>query len=102
MSTDLNLRQTAEGTLLPVRVTPRASRTGLDGVVDGVLRVRLNAPPVEGAANRALTEFLADLMRLPKRDVDIVTGERGRQKTVRLRGLTPTDVRERLATALTK
>lgn len=102
MIDDLTLRQTAEGTQLPVRVKPRASRTQVDGVTDGALRVRLAAPPVEGAANRALTEFLADLLRLPKRDVDIIAGERGRQKTVLLRSLTPADVRERLTAALSR
>ncbi|MBX5445042.1 DUF167 domain-containing protein [Sphaerobacter sp.] len=102
MIDDLTLRQTADGTQLSVRVTPRASRTQVDGVADGALRVRLAAPPVEGAANRALTEFLADLLRLPKRDVHIVAGERGRQKTILLRGLTPADIRDRLTTALAR
>ncbi|MDI3339517.1 MAG: DUF167 domain-containing protein [Sphaerobacter sp.] len=100
MSADLSLRQTAEGTLLPVRVTPRAGRTAVDGIADGALRVRLAAPPVEGAANRALVELLADTLGLPKRGVEISAGERGRQKTVLLRGVTPAEVRERLATVL--
>lgn len=100
MIDELTLRQTADGTQVTVRVTPRASRTRVDGVADGALRVRLAAPPVEGAANRALTEFLADLLRMPKRDVELVAGARGRQKTVLLRGLTPADVSERLTAAL--
>ena len=96
---DLALAASPDGVTIPVRVAPRAGRTGLDGVVEGALRVRLAAPPVEGAANRALVEFLADLLGVPKRDVAIVRGERGRQKLVRVRGLTPDELRRRLATS---
>jgi uncharacterized protein (TIGR00251 family) len=94
---DLVLNPTPDGVTIPVRVVPRAGRTALDGVVEGAVRVRLAAPPVEGAANRALVEYLADLLGVPKRDVTIARGERGRQKLVQVRGLTPTELRRRLA-----
>ena len=81
---DLVLNPTPDGVTIPVRVVPRAGRTALDGVV-------------EGAANRALVEFLAELLGVPKRDITIVRGERGRQKLVQVRGLTPTELRRRLA-----
>jgi uncharacterized protein len=67
-------------------------------VVEGALRVRLAAPPVEDAANRALVEFLAELLGVPKRNVVIVRGERGRQKLVHVRGLDADQVRQRLQT----
>ena len=95
---DLALTTTPDGVAIPIRVVPRAGRTALDGVVEGALRVRLAAPPVEGAANRALVEFLADLLGVPKRDVAIVRGERGRQKLVQVRGLDADQVRRRLQT----
>jgi uncharacterized protein len=94
---DLALAASPDGVTIPVRVAPRAGRTALDGVVEGALRVRLAAPPVEGAANRALVEFLANLLGVPKRDVAIVRGERGRQKLVQVRGLDADQVRQRLA-----
>ena len=65
-----------------VRLTPRAGRDAVDGVVDGVLRVRVTAPPVDGAANDALLRILALEMRVPRRAVRLVRGETARQKVV--------------------
>jgi uncharacterized protein (TIGR00251 family) len=72
-----------------VRVIPRASRTGLAGIRDGRLLVRLTAPPVEGAANQALVRALATAFDIPRRAVRIVSGEHARQKSVLLEGVTP-------------
>ena len=83
--------------LLSVRVTPRAGRTALAGMRDGVLQVKLAAAPVEGAANAALIDLLSRQLRIPKRSVRIVTGERSRTKTVEICELTDEDVRARLA-----
>jgi uncharacterized protein len=74
--------------ILDVRVIPRASRPGLAGTRHGVLLVRLSAPPVEGAANAELIQLLAKALDVPKRQVTIVAGERGRLKRVRVEGLT--------------
>jgi len=74
--------------ILDVRVIPRASRPGLAGTRDGALLVRLSAPPVEGAANAELIQVLAKALDVPKRQVTIVAGERGRLKRVRVEGLT--------------
>jgi uncharacterized protein (TIGR00251 family) len=96
---DLQLTVQSDGVALPVRAMPRASRNALDGVAEGALRVRLAAPPVEGAANKALIAFLAEVLGVPKRDVEIAMGERGRRKLVRVAGLTADEVRRRLAGA---
>jgi uncharacterized protein len=58
------------------------------GTRDGVLFVRINAPPVEGAANAELVEVLSRALRVPKRDISIVSGERKRRKRVRVEGVT--------------
>ncbi len=79
-----------------VKVVPRAGRDELAGVQDGVLRVRLTAPPVAGAANRALVEFLADRLGVPRRDIEIVAGHTGHRKVVRVSGLAPEQVIVRL------
>ncbi len=92
----IDLREADDGILIPVRVVPRASRTGIDGEVEGALRVRLAAPPVEGAANRELLEFLAKRLRLPKRDLRLESGERSKRKSVWVRGLSRQDILERL------
>lgn len=67
-----------------VRVQPRSSRDEIAGVHDGALRVRLQAPPVEGAANEALVRFLASALGVPRRHVRIVTGESSRNKVVEI------------------
>jgi uncharacterized protein (TIGR00251 family) len=65
-----------------VRVQPRASRTEIAGVTDGVLRIRIQAPPVDGAANDALIAFLADELGVSRRQLRIVSGSGSRNKVV--------------------
>ena len=83
--------------ILSVRVTPRAGRTAIAGMRDGVLHVKLAAAPVEGAANAALIDLLCRQLRIPKRSLRVATGERSRIKTVEISGLTDEEVRARLA-----
>jgi len=73
-------------TRFAVRLTPRGGRDRVDGVVDGVLRVRVAAPPVEGAANEALLRLLAAELGVPRRAVSIVGGTTGRDKVVSVDG----------------
>jgi uncharacterized protein (TIGR00251 family) len=83
-------------TILDVEVQPRASRSEIVGWREGRLRVRLAAPPVEGAANAALVALLADTLDLPKRHVTIATGATGRRKQIRIDGLDRAVVAARL------
>ncbi|HVG28091.1 MAG TPA: DUF167 domain-containing protein [Pyrinomonadaceae bacterium] len=69
-----------------VRVVPRASRTEVAGEHDGALRVRVAAPPVEGAANEELTRFFAKSLGVAAREVEIVSGLASKSKRVRVRG----------------
>jgi len=78
-----------------VYVQPRASRTEVAGTYDGVLKVRLAAPPVEGAANAALIEFVADKLGVAKSRVRIVAGASSRRKVLEIEG-----VDERAVTAM--
>lgn len=71
-----------DGICIRVRVVPRARRTELAGTRDDELLVRLNAPPVDGAANEELISFLATLLGVPRRGVAIVSGARSRHKRV--------------------
>jgi uncharacterized protein (TIGR00251 family) len=86
------VRPSDEGTLISVRVTPRASASEFVGVAEGRLRVRLQAPPVEGAANEALIALLAKACGLPKNAVSVLRGETGREKTIRVLGRSSEDV----------
>ena len=66
----------------------------MDGVLDGVLRARVAAPPVEGAANEALLRLIADELGVPRRDVRLVAGAGGRTKVVEVDGVGPDRVAE--------
>jgi uncharacterized protein (TIGR00251 family) len=72
---------------LEIRVIPRAGRSGFGGRRDGALLVRLAAAPVDGAANDELIALLARTLRIPKRDITIVSGERSRTKRIRIAGV---------------
>ena len=72
-----------------VRLTPRSAVERVEDVVDGVLKVRVMAPAVEGAANTALIRLLADDLGVSRRDVRIVAGATSRQKLVVIEGIEP-------------
>jgi uncharacterized protein len=71
---------------IEVRLQPRASRDELLGLRDGVLHARVSAPPVDGEANRALCRLIAARVRVAPSRVEILRGERGRSKLVRVQG----------------
>ena len=79
-----------------MRVSPRASREGLGGDRGGALLVRVNAPPVEGAANAAVARLVAETLGVPAGAVEVMRGASGRDKLLRVRGLAAADVRARL------
>ena len=86
-----------DGGLLRVRVQPRASRSEIVGWrADGALSVRVSAPPVEGAANTAVGALLAAALGVRTSAVSVVHGERGRDKMVRVDGLTLAEMKRRL------
>ena len=72
-----------------VRLTPRSSLNQIDGVLDGVLKIRVTAPAVEGAANTALVYLLAAELGVARRDVRIVAGAASRQKLIVIDGVDP-------------
>ena len=82
--------------MVPVRVIPRAARTLLTDWRGGRLLVRLTAAPVEGAANEALIRVLAKELKVPRRAVRVVTGQRAREKCVLFDGVTAEQLLDRL------
>ena len=81
------IRPAQDGIVFSVRVIPRAGRSGLAGTRDGALVVRLGAAPVDGAANDELVETVARALRVPRRNVRIVAGERSRNKRLHVSGI---------------
>lgn len=86
------MRATETGVLLRVRIQPRASRDGLEGLHGDQLRIRLTAPPVEGAANAACIALLAKTLGIPRSHVHIQAGEKSRDKLIHIAGLTLAEV----------
>jgi uncharacterized protein (TIGR00251 family) len=84
------------GAAFPVRVVPRASKNEISGRQGEAVKVRLAAPPVEGAANEALIEFLAEVLEVRKRQIEILSGHASRDKIVCVVGLMPHEVETRL------
>ena len=92
----LDLRDTASGLTLRVRVQPRAQRDALCGERGGALVVRVTAPPVEGRANEALAHVLARALGVPPSAVHVVRGATGRDKLVAVAGLSSQAARQKL------
>ncbi len=90
------IESTPEGVVIAVRVIPRSGRSGVAGTRGGALLVRLNAPPVEGAANDELVAVIAAALGVSRRAVTIVSGERSRTKRVRITGVDADHVASRL------
>jgi uncharacterized protein len=87
------IEQTAEGVCLRVKAVPRASRSEVAGVHGDVLRIRLAAPPVDGAANEELIRFLADTLSVPRTAIRFVSGQTSRSKVITIVGVTLEQVR---------
>jgi uncharacterized protein (TIGR00251 family) len=91
------------GAALTIRVTPRARKTGFGGVLeDGTLRVRVNAPPVEGKANTALVKFMAKVLGVRKSRIEIVAGQKGLDKIISILDLTSEEAEKRIQAWLEK
>lgn len=90
------LQPVSKGTLISLRIQPRASRNEIIGEQGGSLKIRLTSPPVEGAANKLCCEFIAKICGVPKRDVTIQSGEKSRNKKLRVSGLSPGQVQAAL------
>jgi uncharacterized protein (TIGR00251 family) len=89
------------GTAISVKVIPRAKKNEVAGLMgDGSVRIRITAPPVEGAANQALVEFLSQLMNIHKNQIEIVAGLSSERKLITLVGISPQSVEEILHRAM--
>lgn len=76
-----------DGCLIPIQVVPRAGQSRIAGRVGDSWKVRIAAPPVEGAANEECVRFLAQLFKIPKSNVTLRSGEHSRRKVVFLKGI---------------
>jgi len=83
--------------IFAVHVVPRASKSEIIGEFNGALKIRLAAPPVEGAANRELIRVLAKFLNVPQNAVEIISGESSRRKVVSARGASAAQLEQIIA-----
>lgn len=86
-----------DGSIITVKLTPRASRNAILGTEETWLRVALTAPPVDGKANEAARRFIAETLGLPRSAVNLVTGQTARLKRFAIATLPPAETIKRLA-----
>lgn len=92
----LDIKEAQDGVTFRVRVQPRASKNQLSGIMDGAVKVRLTAPPVDGEANEACLKFFSGLFKVPVSAVKLISGQTGRNKTIKVLGLTAEEVLSRI------
>jgi hypothetical protein len=80
------------GVIIQVHASPRASKSQIQGLHGDALKIRLQAPPVDGKANQALIGFLAETLGIPQRQITLLSGQTSRQKRLGLQGITARQV----------
>ena len=96
MTAKFSVKESKNGLTFDIQVTPRASRAGIAGVQDEVLKVKVTALPVEGAANEACIKLLAKELGLKKGQIGIFTGQKSRRKTVLIKEITKAELEKRI------
>jgi hypothetical protein len=86
-SAGCRIRETGTGLMVPLHVQPRARQTQIAGIHNGALKVKISAPPVDDAANRAIVEYFSKTLCLPKSHVRIVAGQKSRDKLLHISGI---------------
>ena len=84
----LRVRETSSGLEIRLHVLPRAKRSEIAGVHNGALKLKITAPPVDDAANRAIIEFFSKMLDIPRSSLHIQSGSKSRDKTFQIKGLT--------------
>jgi uncharacterized protein len=95
----VSITDTTGGAVLAVRIHPRAKRNAIIGSLGDALKISVTAPPVEGRANQACIEFLADLLEVPRSSITIAAGQTSRNKVIRVTGITAAELQSRLRAA---
>jgi len=90
------ISENATGVTFAIKVHPRAKRAAITGELGDALKVSLTAPPLEGRANDACIEFFAKILKVPRSSITIASGAGGRNKVIRVTGVTAQYVRDRL------
>ena len=90
------LKETTDGTLLSVKLQPRASKNEIGAPLGDELKIKVTAPPVDAAANQMLVDFLAHKLECARSQVELIRGQTSRHKTLKFHGLPPAQVLKKL------
>ncbi len=97
MADTLLIRETKNGLTFDIHVNPHTSRAGIAGLAEGMLKIKVTAPPVEGAANEACIVLLSKKLGLRKSQMEIVAGARGRKKTILVKEIDRGELEQKIA-----
>ena len=82
----LNIKEEKNGISIKVTVVPNSSQSSIVGTFDGVVKIKLNSPPIEGKANKEIIAFFSKLINVPKTSIEISKGEKNKLKTLLIKG----------------
>lgn len=94
----ISVKESRKGLSFDIHVIPHASRAEIAGIQDGALKVRVTAPPVEGAANAACIKLLASALGLKKSQMEISAGAKSRRKTVTVNNIGKSELERKILT----
>ncbi|WP_413576808.1 DUF167 domain-containing protein [Bdellovibrio sp. HCB290] len=94
------IEETKGGVRLHLFIQPKSSKNQIVGPHNGLLKIKISAPPVDGEANAELIEYLAKFFKIAKRNITLVKGDTGRTKTVEINGLSKSDAEALISAAL--
>lgn len=82
----INIKEEKDGISIKISVIPNSSKSYIVGVFDGILKLKLNSPPIEGKANKEVIVFLSQLLNVPKSTISILHGDKNKLKTLSIKG----------------
>jgi uncharacterized protein (TIGR00251 family) len=92
----ISLRESKKGLVFDIQVIPHASRAEIAGVQNDAIKIRVTAPPVEGAANEACIKLLAGELKLKKSQMEIFSGAKSRRKTVMVKNVSKAELESKI------
>jgi len=96
---DLNIETNKYGVIFTAKIVPGSSKTAISGILDGMLKVKVSAPPEKGKANQCLIDFLAKQFDVKKKNISIINGETNPVKVIQVEGVSKEGLTEKLGSA---
>jgi hypothetical protein len=95
----LNIKKIHNGIKFQIKLIPNSSRCEILGISEGILKIKIDAPPIEGRANEKIIKFLSEILRIPKSKISIISGEKSKTKLIFVEG-NPEEIEEKIKNIL--